>query len=59
LLVNKRNRSFDVSVVGASGGQVDCVDQTTGFQPPASMKLSSDTVKLSGFSVAVVTLPQR
>jgi hypothetical protein len=30
LLVNKRNRSFDVSVVGASGGQVDCVDQTTG-----------------------------
>ena len=57
LLVNKRNRRFDVSVVGASGGQVDCVDQTTGFQPPASTKLSSDTVKLSGFSVAVVTLP--
>jgi hypothetical protein len=57
LLVNKRDRTFDVSVVGASGGQVDYVDQTTGFQPPASAKLSSDTVKLAGFSVAVVTLP--
>jgi hypothetical protein len=57
LLVNKRDRTFDVSVVGASGGQVDYVDQTTGFQPPASAKLTSDTVKLAGFSVAVVTLP--
>jgi len=57
LLVNKRDRTFDASVAGASGGQVDYVDQTSGFQPPASAKLSSDTVKLAGFSVAVVTLP--
>jgi len=57
LLVNKRDRKFDVTVAGASGGQVDYVDQTTGFQPPASAKLSSDAVKLAGFSVAVVTLP--
>jgi hypothetical protein len=57
LLVNKRDRKFDVTVAGASGGQVDYVDQTTGFQPPASTKLSSDAVKLAGFSVAVVTLP--
>jgi len=57
LLVNKRNRTFEVSVVGASGGQVEYVDQTTSFQPPASTKLSSDTVELAGFSVAVVTLP--
>ena len=57
LLVNKRDRKFDVTVAGASEGQVDYVDQTTGFQPPASTKLSSDTVKLAGFSVAVVTVP--
>jgi hypothetical protein len=57
LLVNKRNRSFDVSIAGASGGQVDYVDQTTGFQPPASAKMDSDILKLSGYSVAVVTLP--
>jgi len=57
LLVNKRNRTFEVSVAGASGGQIEYVDQTTSFQPPASTKLSSDTVELAGFSVAVVTLP--
>jgi Glycosyl hydrolases family 39 len=57
LLVNKRDRPFDVSIVGAIGGQVDYVDQTTGFQPPATAKLTSETVKLSGFSVAVVTVP--
>jgi hypothetical protein len=57
LLVNKRDRTFDVSVAGASGGQEDYVDQTTGFQPPATAKLNSDTVKLGGYSVAVVTLP--
>jgi hypothetical protein len=57
LLVNKRNREFEVSVTGANGGQEDYVDQTTGFQPPGTAKLSSDTVKLEGYSVAVVTLP--
>jgi hypothetical protein len=57
LLVNKRDRTFDVSVVGASGGQVDYVDQTTGFQPPASTRLTADSVKLAGYSVSVVTLP--
>jgi hypothetical protein len=57
LLVNKRDRTFDVSIPGASGGEIDYVDQTTGFQPPATAKLSGDTLKLAGFSVAVVTLP--
>jgi hypothetical protein len=57
LLVNKRNRTFDVSVAGASGGQVEYVDQTTSFQPPAEQPLSSEDLKLAGYSVAVVTLP--
>jgi len=57
LLVNKRNRPFDVTVTGATGGRLDYVDQTTNFQPPSMMKLSADTVKLGGYSVAVVTLP--
>ena len=57
LLVNKRNRTFDVTVTGANGGQESYVDQMTGFQPPASAKLSSDSFKLRGYSVAVVTLP--
>ena len=57
LLVNKRNRPFDVSVTGSAGGQIEYVDQTTAFQPPAKIALSSDTMKLEGFSVAVITLP--
>lgn len=57
LLVNKRDRKFDIVVTGASGGQLEYVDQTTGFQPPAMTKLSSDTTSLGGYSVAVVTLP--
>jgi hypothetical protein len=57
LLVNKRDRTFEITVTGATGGQEDYVDQTTGFQPPASAKLSSDNLKLAGYSVAVVTLP--
>ena len=57
LLVNKRNRPFEISVPGATGGQLDRVDQTTALQPPASSKLSGDKVVLGGFAVAVVTLP--
>ena len=57
LLVNKRDRVFQLSIPGVSGGQQNYVDQTTGFQPPASTKLTSDTVVLNGFSVLVVTLP--
>lgn len=57
LLVNKRNRSMDVEIAGASGGQIDYVDQTTGFDPPGTAKLDGDGLKLAGFSVAIVTLP--
>jgi hypothetical protein len=57
LLVNKRNRPFEITIPGASGGQMERVDQTTALQPPASSKLGRDTVALGGFAVAVVTLP--
>ena len=57
LLVNKRDRAASLVVAGASGGQVDYVDQTTGFRPPASARLDSETITLNGLAVAVVTLP--
>jgi len=57
LLVNKRNRAFDLTIPGARGGQMEYVDQTTGFEPPATTKLASDVTKLNGYSVAVVTFP--
>src|SRR5262249_28114349 len=57
LLVNKRNRSFQVAVTGAAGGKVDFVDQTTGFNSPGTARLNGEIFTLQGFSVAVVTLP--
>lgn len=58
LLVNERNRSVDVSLAGASGGEEEYVDQTTGEQPAAKTGLIGDKLTLGGFSVAVVTLPK-
>jgi Glycosyl hydrolases family 39 len=57
LLVNKRDRKFDVSVAGAAGARLVYVDQTTGFQPPAATTMTGETMSLGGYSVAVVTLP--
>ena len=56
LLVNKRNRPFDVTLPGADGAQVQLVDQTTDFQPPASSTLAGNQISLGGYAVASVTL---
>ncbi len=57
LLVNKRDRDLDLSIVGTAGGHFDYVDVTTGFHPPASTKLASDKLMIRGFSVGVLTFP--
>jgi len=56
LLVNKRNRSFDVSIPGGDGAKIDYIDQTPGFPPPATAQIHGDHTTLTGLSVAVVTL---
>ena len=56
LLLNKRNRPFDVTLPGADGAAVERVDQTTAFQPPASSTLTGNVITLGGFSVTAVTL---
>jgi hypothetical protein len=57
LLVNKRNRDFEASVPGASGGLAESVDVTTGFRPASRTRMSSDRLTVHGFSVTVITLP--
>jgi hypothetical protein len=57
LLVNKRDRVFQISIPGAAGAREEFVDQTTAFAPPGSTKLSSDSITLNGYSVAAITLP--
>jgi len=54
LLVNRRDRDLEVAVPDAGGSRMQFVDQTTGFQPPASRKLEGETIRLAGYSVAVV-----
>jgi hypothetical protein len=58
LLVNKHDRTFLASIPGAAGGRLEVVDQQTALQPPAVSQLPGDDVTLSGFAVAVVTLPK-
>jgi hypothetical protein len=58
LLVNERDRNFDLSIAGSNGAEVGYVDQTTGFQPPATAHLDADQITLRGLGVAVVTLPE-
>ncbi len=58
LLVNKRNRPRLVSIPSAAGADVEFVDQTTGLNPPAELKLAGDQLNLNGFSVSVVSLPK-
>jgi len=57
LLVNKRDRSFEIGIPDGAGAQVEYVDQTTAFEPPAKTTLKSDRLTLNSFGVAVVTLP--
>jgi hypothetical protein len=57
LLVNKRDRSFDLSISGAGGASLQCVDQITAANPPESSSLTSPTMTLRGLSVAVLTFP--
>jgi hypothetical protein len=56
LLINKRDRSFEVSTPAAQGAGVTYVDQTTSFQPPASAQVGATALILGGYEVAVVTL---
>jgi hypothetical protein len=56
LLVNKRNREFQLRLSEAAGGRMEFVDRTTGSNSPKSSRIDGETFTLGGFGVAVVTL---
>jgi hypothetical protein len=56
LIVNKRDRTFHLSLAGVVRAHVEVVDQSTGFSAPASSEMTSDQMTLPGLAVAVVTL---
>lgn len=56
LLINKRDRFFELEIAGASGGTVAVVDKSTSNQLGTSKILGSNRVTIEGLAVAVVTL---
>ena len=56
LLVNKRNRDFDLTMP-APAKQIERVNQITKGNPPATETPTGEKVQLHGLEVAVVTLP--
>jgi hypothetical protein len=56
LLVNKRDRTFEISIPDGKRAQVEIVDQATGSDPPATGRLPGNNLTLPGLAVAVVTL---
>ncbi|HEV2351994.1 MAG TPA: hypothetical protein VG028_19350 [Terriglobia bacterium] len=56
LVVNKRDGEFEIVLPESAGAKIEVVDQTTGFNPPASKSVAGSAFKLGGFAVAVVTL---
>jgi hypothetical protein len=56
LLINKRERTINVTIPSIAGAQVDYVDLTTGWGPPATAKIPRDEINLTPFAVEVLTL---
>ena len=56
LLVNMRDRPFEVSIPGIKGATEQYVDQSTSFHPAASRTVDGDKVVLQGFEVCILTL---
>ena len=56
LLVNRRDRDFEFQLPQGAGAKLEFVDKSTGSNPPATMHLADETLKIGPFGVAVVTL---
>jgi len=57
LLVNRRNRTIEVSLPEIKGANITRIDQTTNYNAPVTEKVTDEKLALGGFAVAVVTLP--
>ena len=55
LLVNKRDRTFQLSLAGVAHARMEVADQSTGVNPPASSEMTSGVLTLPGLAVSVVT----
>jgi hypothetical protein len=57
LIINKRVASVDVSLTGCTCGQMQIINEATGFGPATEVTLTSDQITLSPFAIAIVHMP--
>jgi hypothetical protein len=57
LVVNKRDRPFEIIVPEGDESEIEFVDETTASNPTAKAALKGDRFTLNGYVVAVITLP--
>jgi hypothetical protein len=55
LLVNKTRNAQFVKIKGMKSGTAEYIDQTTGYDPPASVNIDNTSLLLRSFGVAIVT----
>jgi hypothetical protein len=59
LLINKRDRNFELELADATGAQMEAVDQTNATSPATVTKINGNRITLRGLAVAVVTWPRQ
>ena len=59
LLINRRAASASIEISGAAGGMIQLVDQASAGGPIRREKLSTSTITLGGFAVAVVDFAEK
>ena len=57
LIINKRFASIDVSLSDCEGGQMQIINEASGFGPATVVALTSNTITMSPFAIAVVHMP--
>jgi len=57
LIINKRYADVDVSLSGCTGGQMQIINEASGFGPATETVLTADKITLSAFSVAIIHMP--
>ncbi len=57
LIINKRFANVDVSLAGCTGGQMQIINEASGFGPATQVTLTSNTITMTPFAIAVIHMP--
>jgi hypothetical protein len=57
LIVNKRYANVDVSLSGCTGGRMQIINEASGFGPATEVTLTSNTITMTPFAIAVIHMP--